>query len=449
MKINRNHYELVRKSNLLNKKWYLEQYKDVAMLKMDPIEHYLKYGAYMGRDPSTNFSGSFYKESFLDKDNDVNPLLHYLEIGKIKDYKIRPNAIHLRNLLKNNENSKAKYLSQFCTKTVRETYPIIEMAVETAGEAVRGNDYAKAINISLFQPSGMSSIFIKKENSGENFFLEIDSEIEKNTIDGELITVIMPAFNSEKTINKSIESILNQTWRNIQLIVVDDCSTDDTYKIAYETTKNDKRVVLLKNKKNVGPYVSKNIALSYARGEYITGQDADDWSHPQRFEKHINLIKKDGDVKASMAYMFRMQMDGAIEVRREGLLIGSSISTMYQNKFLKENLGYWDCAKFGADSELISRAKKILGDKFKYYKFPSMICLASPDSLTSNPEYGVSVEHGLSPARLEYRAAWTSWHESIKRSEVYLPFPHIDRKFSIPKQAYIPIDDIKENMHLH
>lgn len=449
MNIDRKHYELISKSNLLNKKWYLEKYKDVSLLGMDPIEHYLKYGAYMGRDPSTNFSAAFYKENFLDKKSNENPLLHYIQVGKRKGYKIRPNAIHLRNLLKNNEKLKAKYLSQFCAKTVRETYPIIEMAVETSGEKLRGHDYAHAINISLFQPNGMSPVVIESENSDKNFFLEIDSTIEEKVLDGALITVIMPAFNSEKTIKKAINSILNQTWGNIQLIVIDDCSSDETYDIAHQALKHDERAILLKNKKNVGPYVSKNIALSYAKGEYITGQDADDWSHPQRFEKHMELIRKDGDVKASMAYMFRMQMDGTIEVRREGLLIGSSISTMYQSKFLRENLGYWDCAKFGADSELISRAKKILGDKFKYYKFPSMICLASPDSLTSNPEYGVSVEHGLSPARLEYRDAWTNWHESINKNDMYLPFPHVDRKFSLPKQAYIPIDDIKVNIQLH
>ncbi|WP_185858820.1 glycosyltransferase family 2 protein [Vreelandella populi] len=449
MRVDSENYELIKRSNLLNKKWYAKQYKDVELLGMDPIEHYIKYGAHLGRDPSANFSASFYRENFLEKGSNDDPLLHYLKVGSKKGYKIKPNALHLRDLLKAGNRVRAKYLSQFCNKTVKETFPIIEMAIETSGKESRGKEYADALNSSLLSPNDLSEINVSSEDDQNDFFLRIESEATSSASSGELITVIMPAYNSEATIAKSISSILKQTWQNLQLIVVDDCSSDKTYEVAQKALANDKRAILLKNEKNVGPYVSKNLALKYAKGEYITGQDADDWSHPQRLEKHMELIKKDGYVRASMAYMFRMQMDGTIEIRREGLLIGSSISTMYQAEFLKTTLGHWDCAKFGADSELISRAKKFLGDEFKYYKFPSMVCLASPDSLTSNPEYGVSVEHGLSPARVEYRKAWTDWHESIGKKDLYLPFPHIERKFSIPAHAFIPIENICENMSLH
>ncbi|CAD5264974.1 MULTISPECIES: glycosyltransferase family 2 protein [Halomonadaceae] len=438
-------YEIVKKSNLLNKKWYLENYNDVKILGMDPIVHYLKYGSKMKRDPSLNFSSQFYREEFMEENSSEDPLLHYLKIGLKKGYKYRPNALHLRDLLRNQNAEKAKYLSQFCSKTIRETFPVIEMAIAESEKGYKGCEYAETLSKCLFEPKEMQAIDLREEHSGKDFFIKIYSNV-ANEIDGELITVILPAYNSEDTIEKSIKSILNQSWRNIQLIVVDDCSSDATFDKAQEIARTDSRMKLLRNKKNVGPYVSKNIALKYAKGKYITGQDADDWSHPQRFEKHMQMIKKDGDVKASMAYMFRMKMDGTIEVRREGLLIGSSISTMYESEFLRTKLGHWDCARFGADSEMISRAKKILGDDFKYYKFPSMICLAAPNSLTSNPEYGVSVEHGLSPARLEYRSAWTEWHQTINENQTYLPFPHEVRMFSIPDHAYVSINDIKMNI---
>ena len=109
-------------------------------------------------------------------------------------------------------------------------------------------------------------------------------------MDGPLITVIIPVWNGADTIETSGISILNQTWQNLELIIVDDFSDDNTWNVLQRLSKKDKRIILIKNNVNVGPYVSKNRALLQAKGEWITGQDADDWSHPLRLERQINFI---------------------------------------------------------------------------------------------------------------------------------------------------------------
>lgn len=111
-----------------------------------------------------------------------------------------------------------------------------------------------------------------------------------------MISVIMPCYNEELYIKQSIESILNQTYTNFELIIIDDKSTDNSYTIAKNYSEKDFRVKVYKNNNSKGVAGALNTALSYANGKYITRQDADDLSSPDRlmmqkniFHKYINL----------------------------------------------------------------------------------------------------------------------------------------------------------------
>ena len=190
---------------------------------------------------------------------------------------------------------------------------------------------------------------------------------------GPLISVIMPAWNAEETVRKAAGSILAQTWRNLELLIVDDASTDGTWAALQEIANSDSRVRILRAKVNVGPYVLKNIALTQSKGEWITGHDADDWAHPQRLEQHINtVLQNPNPPRASHTYMIRCKNTGAFDnfskissFSFDGVSRVSSISTLFSSKFIKEELGFWDSVRFGADSEMLARARKILGDEFQ------------------------------------------------------------------------------------
>lgn len=262
-----------------------------------------------------------------------------------------------------------------------------------------------------------------------------------------LVSVIMPAFNSEMTIAHAANSILLQGWRNLELIIIDDASTDSTWEICRQIQASDKRVTILRNPANVGPYVSKNIGLRIAKGRYITGQDADDWSHPQRLERHINYIKNHPNgVLAGYTGMVRMTLDGEFEACKtgDGYRRGASISAMYCAEFLRSQIGYWDTARFGADSELIARAHCILNKKYRDYSDVGMFCLISEGGLTSHPEHGVSRETGISPSRKYYREQWQQWHEKTLKRNLYLDFPHVEnRNFDIPDAAKVDDENLK------
>jgi glycosyltransferase involved in cell wall biosynthesis len=102
------------------------------------------------------------------------------------------------------------------------------------------------------------------------------------------VSVILPVFNCEKYIFKSVTSILNQTFKNLECIIIDDCSTDNT--IAVIETIDDDRIRLIRKKHNTGYVESLNMGIREAKGKYIARMDADDISLPERLAKQVDFL---------------------------------------------------------------------------------------------------------------------------------------------------------------
>ena len=109
------------------------------------------------------------------------------------------------------------------------------------------------------------------------------------------VSVIMPIYNAEKYLSEAIESVLNQTYANFELLLINDASTDRSKEICNEYSKKDSRIVMLENSsENHGPGPTRNIGLDYATGEYIYFMDADDWVENELLELAVKRIEKDG-----------------------------------------------------------------------------------------------------------------------------------------------------------
>lgn len=107
----------------------------------------------------------------------------------------------------------------------------------------------------------------------------------------EMVSIIMPSYNTANYISESIESVLSQTYTNWELIIVDDCSTDNTDEVVNSFLK-DRRIRYLKNKKNSGAAVSRNRALREAEGKWIAFLDSDDLWMSEKLEKQVNFMKE-------------------------------------------------------------------------------------------------------------------------------------------------------------
>lgn len=125
-------------------------------------------------------------------------------------------------------------------------------------------------------------------------------------MDENLVSIIMPAYNAEKYISNSINSIIQQTYKNWELIIVDDCSTDKTTKVILNY--KDERIYLLKNIKNSGAAISRNRALREAKGKWIAFLDSDDIWHPEKLERQLDFMLKNRYAFTFTDY--RIQLNG-------------------------------------------------------------------------------------------------------------------------------------------
>ena len=106
-----------------------------------------------------------------------------------------------------------------------------------------------------------------------------------------MISVVIPTYNREKTIKRAIDSILNQTYKDIEIIIVDDCSKDNTEEIIKQYKDN--RIKYIKLDKNSGACAARNKGIELAKGQYIAFQDSDDYWKSDKLEKQLENMKKE------------------------------------------------------------------------------------------------------------------------------------------------------------
>lgn len=110
----------------------------------------------------------------------------------------------------------------------------------------------------------------------------------------DLVSIIMPSYKCGKFIKDSIKSVLDQTYHNWELIIVDDCSGDGTIDLVLDLKKEDERIYLYQNNSNSGAAVSRNTALRHAKGRWIAFLDSDDLWEPTKLEKQIKFMEDNG-----------------------------------------------------------------------------------------------------------------------------------------------------------
>ena len=165
----------------------------------------------------------------------------------------------------------------------------------------------------------------------------------------ELVSVLLSTYNSEETIEESLFSILNQTYKNLEILIVDDGSTDNTIEICKKFQLNDERILLYSNKKNIGLTKSLNSLAQKASGSLIARQDADDVSLPERIEKQIQFMNKkklDAVTTRSLVKQNNKKRPGISFYIPNKLVINRKNPFIHGTLIIKENvfkdIGYYD-----------------------------------------------------------------------------------------------------------
>ncbi len=149
------------------------------------------------------------------------------------------------------------------------------------------------------------------------------------------ISVIMSVYNSNNSLKDSIESILNQTYENLELLICDDVSSDKSYDVCLGYEKNDSRVRILRNNRNIGLTKSLNKLIEVSKGDLIARQDSDDISLINRFEKQIYYFKNQ-NYDAILSRAKRKESNKVIP--NYSYYIPNKLSIKYKNPFIHGTL---------------------------------------------------------------------------------------------------------------
>jgi len=276
----------------------------------------------------------------------------------------------------------------------------------------------------IYSDAGLRPLIYRKT---DNYFDSIGSK-SKPVNSEKLVSVIMTAYKAKDYIDRAINSILNQSHQNLELIVVEDNSPDNTFD--YIKERFGSKVTLLKTEKNSGTYVAKNIGIKNAKGEYITFMDSDDWSHPDRIAKQVNLLEANKAVQACQTGHLRMTEDGDLLFRKRGVNLDVPISLMIR-KSVVGKIGYFDFVRASGDSEYIGRLKAVYGsDSISYLKAPMILARQAEGSLTTAGATALTWA-GMPKVRIDYRREFRRWH--LQAGDLYMSNNFKNMAFKRPK----------------
>ena len=177
------------------------------------------------------------------------------------------------------------------------------------------------------------------------------------------ISVIMAVHNTEKYLTEAIDSILNQTFRNFEFIIINDVSTDNSLKIIKRYMKNDKRIKLINNIKNVGPAISRNNGLRIAKGKYIAIMDSDDISLPKRFEIQYDFLQKNTDIFLIGGQIIRIDEHGSY-ISKSNLILDERL---IKEKLRREVCIFHPTIMFRNEGIHLYRKKFIYAQDYDFY----------------------------------------------------------------------------------
>lgn len=176
------------------------------------------------------------------------------------------------------------------------------------------------------------------------------------------VTVIVPTYNPAASYLRTIESLTRQSWRNLEILIVDDASTSGTEFIAL-AVESDPRVRVIRVPQNGGAYRARNTGLHAATGEFVTVVDADDLAHPRRIEMQLRPFREDPDVVATLSRAVRLTADG------RATLVGftpermNTSSLLFRRQEVVDRIGYYDHVRKAGDTEYMDRLRVAMPER--------------------------------------------------------------------------------------
>ena len=186
------------------------------------------------------------------------------------------------------------------------------------------------------------------------------------------VTVIMAARNASATIGAAIDSIAGQSHPNWNLVVVDDASTDDTRAIAEDRAARDARIRVVAGDAQRGAAGARNLGLRGATGDYVTFQDADDTSRPDRLERQLAALVRHPSAVVCLCNCQRVDARGDVVAINGRRVSKAVVAMLFRRAPVLERLGYFAKLRVSEDAEYYERMRAVFGDGAEVYVFKTL-----------------------------------------------------------------------------
>lgn len=465
-------------------RWYRQQYSDVGNSAIHPFLHYIKSGRLEGRLPSA--SKAVYLDSLLWKgavnvarqqlirlaDNvNTSPVERQRAYWFLARWALFTQSFteatifgqkllaqesewepaeRLRFLLlcfdialSNHEEMQAAALQ---AKLEAEFAMLPEAALAKinllgAQSTLTSQNWSSLLN-SIYEQAGLPPIALQNDTLSmhslksaalaQSHFSDSSKASEKS-----LVSVIVPMYNAAETIVYVLECLNNQSWPNLEIVVSDDCSTDNSIElvrswIARQPVNPGRKWKLLTGEQNSGAYAVRNRGMAAATGKFLTVNDADDWAHCQKIELQVNAILESDGV-ASVSSMVRTLPNLTFWCwRLEERWVFRNVSSLMISADVLQKIGYWDEIKAGADTEYYYRLLTVFGDSAVEAVLPDVplsFQLVRNNSLTQSADLHLATQ--FEGPRKWYLDAAFAWHAD-NNTTLFLEANQKQRKFYAP-----------------
>lgn len=246
------------------------------------------------------------------------------------------------------------------------------------------------------------------------------------------VSVLMAVYNRRDALECAVRSVLAQSWRNLELVLVDDASNDDSWPLIQRLAAEDERIVAIQQPANGGAYIARNTALERATGQFVTVNDADDWAHPQKIQKQVEALLAPDAPLANVSALMRVDACMLAQPRFDNPqvpIIHKNFSSLMLPRETVVAMGGWDRVRISGDSEFIGRLKTIHGASAVAELCPEVpvaLALLEKNNLTASSSRSLwTFRFG---ARREYARQFKEWHRSaqdlrMRRTSDRCPFP--------------------------
>lgn len=290
-----------------------------------------------------------------------------------------------------------------------------------------------------FQPDGLEPIQLRPPEPGACPYQRLEA-VTGDRVDGELVTVVMSAYRPDRDLLLAARGVLAQTWQNLELLVVDDASGPGSAGILEEVEAMDPRVRVVRAPRNGGTYEARNLALTIARGRWMTFQDSDDWTHPRRVEHQVRHLLEHPEVLGNRTWTLRAYPDMTMTFVGYPASRMNASSLLFDRPEVTRLVGAFDSTRKTGDMELPFRLRAVRKGSVRdlYHPAPLAITQLRSGSLSRND----ALPGWIRWDRLAYRDSYLEWHQRLAKGELdpVLPAPQ-GRPFPLPRRSWSPDRD--------